>query len=202
MKSDGRTGQILLIYFCFLGPHLRHMEVPRLGVASELQLPAHTTATATPDPSCVSDLRYSSRQEWILNPLSKARDGTCVLTEDKKTFKQESSLPTWASSLICISSSLRRPPGCLTLSGFLPALYTQTQIAQLSCHLIYNPLSRKLSELCFFLQPRPQQAEAPRPGSEPAPRQWRHCTLNLLSHQGARVTVLCPLTGRAARRTF
>ena len=33
-----------------LGPHLLHMEVPRLRVASELQLPAYTTATATPDP--------------------------------------------------------------------------------------------------------------------------------------------------------
>ena len=28
----------------FLGPHLRHMEVPRLGVESELQLPTYTTA--------------------------------------------------------------------------------------------------------------------------------------------------------------
>ena len=26
-------------FFRFLGPHLRHMEVPRLGVKSELQLP-------------------------------------------------------------------------------------------------------------------------------------------------------------------
>ena len=31
------------------------MEVPRLEVASELQLPAYTTATATPDPSLVCD---------------------------------------------------------------------------------------------------------------------------------------------------
>ena len=40
--------------FCFvlffLGLHLWHMEVPRLGVCSELQLPSCTTATATPDP--------------------------------------------------------------------------------------------------------------------------------------------------------
>ena len=28
-----------------LGPHLLYMEVPRLGVKSELQLPAYTTAT-------------------------------------------------------------------------------------------------------------------------------------------------------------
>ena len=30
--------------FSFLGPQLRHMEVPRLGVESELQLLAYTTA--------------------------------------------------------------------------------------------------------------------------------------------------------------
>ena len=34
-------------FFDFLGPYLWHMEVPRLGVKSDLQLPAYTTATAT-----------------------------------------------------------------------------------------------------------------------------------------------------------
>ena len=33
-----------LLYFGFLGPNVRHMEDPRLGVKSELQLPAYTTA--------------------------------------------------------------------------------------------------------------------------------------------------------------
>ena len=56
--------------------HLWHMEVPRLGVQLELQMPAYTTATATWDPSCVCDLHHSSPQRWILNPLSKARDWT------------------------------------------------------------------------------------------------------------------------------
>ena len=36
--------------FFALGPHPQHMEVPRLGVESALQLVAYTTATATPDP--------------------------------------------------------------------------------------------------------------------------------------------------------
>ena len=54
------------------------MEVPRLGVQLELQMPAYTTATAiaTPDPSCVCNLHHSSGQRQILNPLSKARDQT------------------------------------------------------------------------------------------------------------------------------
>ena len=52
------------------------MEIPRLGVTLELQLPACATATATPDPSHVCNLHHSSRQRRILKPLSKARDRT------------------------------------------------------------------------------------------------------------------------------
>ena len=63
----------------FLGPHLWHMEVSRLGVKSELQLPAYTTATATQDPSHICKLHHSSRQCRILNPLSEARYRTRVL---------------------------------------------------------------------------------------------------------------------------
>ena len=59
----------------FLGPHLWHMEVPKLGVKLELQLPAYTT-TATQYLSHVCDLHNSSQQCQILNPLSEARDWT------------------------------------------------------------------------------------------------------------------------------
>ena len=52
------------------------MEVPRLGVNSELQLLAYTTATAVQDPSHVCDLHHSSHQHRILNPLGEARDWT------------------------------------------------------------------------------------------------------------------------------
>ena len=52
------------------------MEVPRLGVELELQLPAYTAATASQDLSHNYDLHHSSRQCWILNRLSEARDGT------------------------------------------------------------------------------------------------------------------------------
>ena len=55
------------------------MEVPRLGVELELQLPAYTTATATPDLSRICDLHRSSRQYQILNPLREANDQTHVL---------------------------------------------------------------------------------------------------------------------------
>ena len=55
------------------------MEVHRLGVESELQLPAYATATETWDPSHVCNLHYRSQQHWILNPLSKARASSCIL---------------------------------------------------------------------------------------------------------------------------
>ena len=57
------------------------MEVPRVGVKSELQLPAYTTTTATPDPSHVCDLYHSSGQCRILNLLNKARDQTHILMD-------------------------------------------------------------------------------------------------------------------------
>ena len=57
------------------------MEVPRLGVESELQLLAYTTATAMPDLIHVYELHHSSWQGRILNPLSEARDQTCVLMD-------------------------------------------------------------------------------------------------------------------------
>ena len=65
--------------FCFFRGVLVDMEVPRLGVKSELQLLAYATATAMQDPSHICDLHHSSRQCWILNPLSEARDQTCSL---------------------------------------------------------------------------------------------------------------------------
>ena len=67
---------VLFCYFCFLGPHLWHMEVPRLGVQSEIQPPVYTTATAMQDSSRICDLHHSSQQHWILNPLREARDRT------------------------------------------------------------------------------------------------------------------------------
>ena len=71
----------IVLYFVFLGLHPQHMELPRLGVISELKLPTYTTATATRDPSHVFDPHHSSQQRQILNPLMKARDRTRVLMD-------------------------------------------------------------------------------------------------------------------------
>ena len=72
------------VYVCvcarFLGPQSWPMEVPRLGIESELQLPAYTIATATTlDPNRICDLHHSSRQCRIHNPLSEDRARTCHL---------------------------------------------------------------------------------------------------------------------------
>ena len=63
---------------------MQHVEVPRLGVESELQLLAYlayVTAAELSNPSRVCNLHHSSWQCWILDPLSEARDGTCILMD-------------------------------------------------------------------------------------------------------------------------
>ena len=69
--------------FVLLGPHPRHMEVPRPEGSnwnpSQSCLPASTTAPAMQDLSRVCELHHSSWQGQILNPLSKARNRTHVL---------------------------------------------------------------------------------------------------------------------------
>ena len=68
-------------FFFFLGLNPQHMEVPRLGDESELQLLIYTTAAATQDLSLICDLQHSSWQCQILNPLCKASDRTCILMD-------------------------------------------------------------------------------------------------------------------------
>ena len=71
----------LIFFFVFLGPHPKHMEFPRLGVKSELQLLATATATAMPYFSHIWELHHSSWQHRILNPLRVDRDWTHVLMD-------------------------------------------------------------------------------------------------------------------------
>ena len=87
--------------FCFLGPHLQHVEVPRLGVKSELQLPADTPATATQDPSHVCDLHHSLWQCRILNPPSEAKDGPRILMDASRVcyHRATTGLPCWSSKM-------------------------------------------------------------------------------------------------------
>ena len=43
-----------------------------------------------PDPSPICDLCHSLWQRWILNPLSEARDGTCILMDTNQVLNPQS----------------------------------------------------------------------------------------------------------------
>ena len=58
----------LVFVLLFSGLYLWYMEVPRLEVKSELQLPAYATASAMRSPSQVWNLHHSLHQCRILNP--------------------------------------------------------------------------------------------------------------------------------------
>ena len=72
---------ILFFFFCLFRAHPRHMKLPKLGVKSDLQVLAYATAVAMPDLTCLCDLHHSSWHRCMLNPLSKARDLTCILMD-------------------------------------------------------------------------------------------------------------------------
>ena len=121
----------LSFFFFFLGPHPRHMEVPRLGVESELQLPAYATATATatPDPSCVCDLHDSSRQRQILKAMGEARDRTQNLMVPSRIRFRCATTGTPPSSCSLPSRSIPRDWRAF------PVLYSRTSLFMHSkCH--------------------------------------------------------------------
>ena len=76
------TREFVFPFFFFLffrAPPLAYGSL-RLGVQSELQLLAYTTAIAMWDLSHICDLHHGLQQCWILNSLSKARDRTHILS--------------------------------------------------------------------------------------------------------------------------
>ena len=71
--GGGGTGELVSFFEGEGAPHPWYMEVSRLGVQSELQPPAYTTATATPDLSRVCDLHHSSWQGRIIEPTDRGQ---------------------------------------------------------------------------------------------------------------------------------
>ena len=114
-------------FLIFLGPHLWHMEVPRLAVESELQLLAYTTAM--PDPSRVCQLYHSSQQHWILNPLNEARDRTHILMD---------------TSQVCFHWAMAGSPGLI----FIIWLYT----CKFSCLLYFFSVFFPVLSLLWLIQ--------------------------------------------------
>ena len=68
---------LFFVFLSFIGLHLWHMEVPRLG--SNRSCWAFTSAMW--DLSQICNLHHSSRQCWILNPLSNAKDWIHILMD-------------------------------------------------------------------------------------------------------------------------
>ena len=67
------------LFFFFLGLHLRHIEVPWLGVKLELQLPTYTTATATRDLSCLCDLQTQLMAMPDPKPTEQGQESSWIL---------------------------------------------------------------------------------------------------------------------------
>ena len=130
-------------FFFFGSPPRQHMEAPRLGVQSVLQLEAYTTAIATRDLSRTCDPHCSPWQCRIPNPLSEARDQTHNLMVhsrihlrcDRNSKVSLHWLRSWASSygIHCSGESpISSLPGCLahaSFAGFLHVMDMETLLS-------------------------------------------------------------------------
>ena len=103
---------LFFFFSCCLGPHLQHKEFSRLGVKSELQLPACATVMALWDPSCLCNLHHSSWQHWIFNPLSKAKNRTCIHKVTSRDFNPLSLNGNYQLSPLLFSIVLEIPTYC------------------------------------------------------------------------------------------
>ena len=126
-------------FFCFLGPHLPRMEVPRLGVEWELQVPAYTTATAMQDLSLLCGLHHSSRQHQIHNPLIEARDRTRNLLVPRRIRFCCATMTTLSFFFLATLQHLEVPR---------PGIRSKPQLQQ---HWIQNPLCHSGSSSLAFL---------------------------------------------------
>ena len=79
LPSASLTQPALSFFFCFLGLHPQHIEVPRLGIELE-------PMPQPQQPSHICDLHLSSWQHQILNPLREAGDRTCVLMDNSRVY--------------------------------------------------------------------------------------------------------------------
>ena len=82
-ESDMRklNPSVVSPFFFFFQGCTCSLEGHRLGVESELQLQAYTTAKAIPNLGHIYDLHWSLQQCQIFNSPSKARDATHILTD-------------------------------------------------------------------------------------------------------------------------
>ena len=98
--NDVLKENVYSFFFFFLGLLLQHMQVPKLGIKSELQLLAYARATAMQDWSHICNLNHSSQQCCITGLLSETRDITHILTD---TSQIHFHCTTMATPGICLS---------------------------------------------------------------------------------------------------
>ena len=127
---------IYLFIYLFLWLHLRHMEVPRLGVETELQLLVYTIATATPDLSHLCDLCSSLWQRRILNPRSKTRDWICIFMDS-----------SWVLNPLSHNGNSRKV--CLLDSNNIVENFKRSE--WIKSHYILENVFEKTSEMFIFL---------------------------------------------------
>ena len=128
------------------------MEVPRLGVPLELQLPAYTTATATQDPSHVWDLHHSSQQHWVEPATSWILFG--FVTSDPQWEPQwELLVPVFLDVSLSVLTSLSSHPLSLSLSDSVPVWILTSGVAVLVsfCPPVQPPAP---ASPLSFIQPR------------------------------------------------
>ena len=91
--------QLLQIFFFFLGLHLWHMEVPKLGVELELQL------LATPQP----------QQRQILKPLNKAKGSSSLILVGFVSTVSQKELPVISTLIFKFQGRWRAAVGITLL---------------------------------------------------------------------------------------
>ena len=131
---------VFFFLLCFLESHPWCMETPRLGIESELQLPAYTTATAISDPSRVCSLHHSSRQRRVPHALSEPRDRVRVLVDTSRVRCCRATVGTPCRLSLSLSLSLLSLPLCLSVSISL----------SVSLPLSVSSVSVSLQCLCLF----------------------------------------------------
>ena len=70
---------MIFFFFGFLGLSLRHMEVPRLGVES-----GRAMWGSEPHLRPTPQFTATHNQSWVPDPLSKARDWTCIIVDTSR----------------------------------------------------------------------------------------------------------------------
>ena len=138
----------LFYFFAFSGLHPWHMEVPRLGVKSELQLLAYTTATATRDLSCICDLYHSSQPRWILNSLNEARDWAHIFMDPSQVCQLLSWEENSLSFLNKMTSLLRLYSLCFQVKTTLcPLLIPRFLIHKYALYTVREKVQEVLNDV-------------------------------------------------------